>query len=111
MIGEIGTLPIKDVSFGKLGAHLERHRQDGVKAGLSHQRRSLSRVVAQHPPGSQTTAKRSYKRTSATPNRGKQMNHPGIRKLLYNLFRKAGVNKKSKLHNFRHAGQPTWPRV
>lgn len=101
-IGEIGTLLIKDVSFGKLGAHLNVIGKTGSRqVFLVNSAHYLALWLSIHPDRNNRYAPLWV--NIGNTNRGKQMNYPGIRKLLYNLFRKAGVNKKSKPHNFRHA--------
>lgn len=101
-IGEIGTLLIKDVSFSKIGVHLNVIGKTGARqVFLINAAHHLAVWLSIHPDKHNREAPLWV--NIGNTHRGQQMNYPAIRKLLYNLFKKAGVNKKSKPHNFRHA--------
>lgn len=101
-IGEIGTLRIRDVDFGTHGCHLKVTGKTGSRPVLilesSHY---LATWLSMHPQRDNRDAP-LWVNVGST-NKGRQMEYPTIRKMLSTLFDKAGVKKRSKPHNFRHA--------
>ncbi|GIK52163.1 MAG: integrase [Planctomycetota bacterium] len=101
-IGEIGTLRIRDVQFEKVGCRLNLMGKTGARPVLVvNSTHYLASWLAVHPDRRNRDAP-LWVNTGNT-HRGEQMNYANIRKLLYLLFKRAGIKKRSKAHNFRHA--------
>ncbi|MCZ7608520.1 MAG: site-specific integrase [Planctomycetota bacterium] len=101
-VGEIGTLRVRDVVFEKVGCRLNLWGKTGARPVLVvNSTHYLAAWLAVHPDRRNRDAP-LWVNTGNT-HRGEQMNYANIRKLLYLLFKRAGIRKRSKAHNFRHA--------
>jgi integrase/recombinase XerD len=101
-IGEIGTLKIRDVSFEKVGCRVTVLGKTGSRPILIvNSAHFLATWLSIHPRKHDREAP-LWVNIGGT-NHGQQMTYPAIAKMLRVLFKRAGIKKKAKPHNFRHA--------
>ncbi len=101
-IGEIGTLTMKNICFDKFGTVITVSGKTGSrKIRLIHSTSYLATWMNNHPFKDNREA--PFWINIGTRNHFAPVNYPGIRKILIDLFKRAGVNKRCNPHLFRHS--------
>lgn len=101
-IGEMGTLTMKNINFDKYGTLITVSGKTGSrKIRLIHSTSYLATWLNNHPFKNNREAPVWI--NIGTRNHFAPVNYPGIRKMLTELFKRAGINKRCNPHLFRHS--------